>query len=141
MLKCKEISSDIWNYRLGHPRNKVIEHICNKFSYVQSSFGSICDICHFSEQHKLPFQHIDISSLNAFDLIHTDIWGLVNISIVHGHKYFLTIVEDYTRNTWIYLMKVKSKIGSLLHIFVSCGKNQLGKNIKLSYLIMTNSFF
>jgi len=67
MLNCKEISIDIWHYCLGHPGNKVIEHICNKFPYIQSNFDSVCDICHFSKQHKLPFPHSDTSSLNAFD--------------------------------------------------------------------------
>jgi len=68
--------------------------------------------------------------LNTFDLIHVDIWGPVNIVSVYGHKYFLTIVDDYSRHTWIYLMKAKSETETLLHNFATYVKNQFGLNIK-----------
>ena len=70
--------------------------------------------------------------MNVFDLIHTNIWGLINIPFVLGHRYFLTIVDDYTRHIWIYLMKAKSETGLLLHNFVFLfSKNQFGRNIKI----------
>lgn len=98
---------------------------------MHSSFEPVCDICHFSKQHKLPFTHSDTNSLNTFDLIHTDIWqGPVNILFVHGYRYFLTIVDDYTRDTWVYLMKVNSETGTLLHNFATYVKNQFGLYIK-----------
>lgn len=33
-------------------------------------------------------------NLHAFDLVHVDIWGPLSIPSFHGHKYFLTIVDD-----------------------------------------------
>jgi len=66
----------------------------------------------FSKQHKLPFQQSQYVILKAFELIHINIWGpVVNISI-HGLKYFLTVVDDYTRHTWIYLMKSRGETRS-----------------------------
>ena len=38
-------------------------------------------------------------SANPFDLVHIDIWGPFNVSTPARHKYFLTIVDDYTRAT------------------------------------------
>ena len=38
-------------------------------------------------------------SANPFDLVHNDIWGPFNVSTPAGHRYFLTIVDDYTRAT------------------------------------------
>jgi len=34
VLNYKEINVDIWHCRLGHPGNKIVEHICNNFPYV-----------------------------------------------------------------------------------------------------------
>jgi len=37
-----------------------------------------------------------------FDLIHVDIWGPYFVPSFEGHGYFLTIVDDFSRFTWIY---------------------------------------
>jgi len=34
MLNCKETDIDIWHCRLGHPGNKILKYICNKFPCV-----------------------------------------------------------------------------------------------------------
>jgi len=64
-------------------------------------------------------------------IYHVDIWDLVNISPVHAHRYFLIIMDDYTRHTWIYLKKVKYEIGTLLQNFVTYAKNQFRQSIKI----------
>ena len=43
----------------------------------------------------------------AFNLIHCDVWGPIPTPAVGGFKYFLTIVNDHTRCTWVFLMKSK----------------------------------
>jgi len=70
------------------------------FPYVHSNIKiDVCDICHFANQHKLPFPQSNTKSLDPFNLIHVDIWGRISIPSVHGHRYFLTVVDDYTRHT------------------------------------------
>lgn len=54
--------------------------------------------------------------------IHIYIWGPTNIYIF-GFRYFLTIVDDYTRFTWAMMMKKEAAI--YVHHF------QFGKNIKV----------
>ena len=44
-----------------------------------------------------------------FDLIHCDIWGRYKYSSLSGAHYFLTIIDDYKRFTWIFLMKHKDE--------------------------------
>jgi len=53
-----------------------------------------------------------------FYLIHIDIWGPLGIPSLHGHKYFLTIVNDFSRHTWVHLMKNKSETRDLLQSFI-----------------------
>jgi len=49
VLNCKETDVDTWHCRLEYPRNKILEHMCNNFPYVQSSLKSVCDLCHLSK--------------------------------------------------------------------------------------------
>ena len=47
-----------------------------------------------------------------------------------GFKYFLTIVDDATRATWLFLMKSKSKVKPLFHSFYTMIATQFGLTIK-----------
>ena len=69
-------------------------------------------------------------SQNAFDLIHCDVWGPFAHSTHNGFRYFLTIVDDVTRSTWIYLMKTKSDTRPLLISFYKMISTQFHTNIK-----------
>jgi len=53
------------------------------------------------------------------------------VPTIDGHKYFLTIVDDCTRSTWVYLMKSKSETRPILQSFYLMIKNQFIKSIKV----------
>ncbi|XP_015160329.1 uncharacterized protein [Solanum tuberosum] len=46
------------------------------------------------------FPSSSIRSSACFDLIHVDLWGPYSTSTFDGNKYFLTIVDDFSRLTW-----------------------------------------
>jgi len=73
VLNFKGYDIDLWHFRLGHPYKHIVEQVCKSFPYVNSSSNKQYDICHITEQHKMPFQISGIVSLNTFDLIHIDI--------------------------------------------------------------------
>jgi len=122
---------DLWHFRLGHPGNKTIEQICIRFPYIHFLNKIVCDICHYAKHHKLPFSHSSTTSTAVFDLIHVDIWGPMSIIYVHGHKYFLSIVDDLSRHTWAFMMHSKAETKALLQNFIAYVKNWYGKNIKV----------
>ena len=66
-----------------------------------------------------------------FDVIHVDIWGGYNVLSILGAKYSLTIVDDHTRCTWIYLMKQKSDTRDLLVNFINMAENQFNSKVKM----------
>lgn len=47
------------------------------------------------------------------------------------HRYFLTLVNDYLRVTWVHLLKLKSDAFSAIENFVNMVKTQLGKSVKV----------
>ena len=52
-----------------------------------------------------------------FDLIHVNIWGPYSTPSLNGSSYFLTLADDYSRCTWVFLMKYKSETSSLIQSF------------------------
>ena len=71
-------------------------------------------ICLKAKQTRLPFPLSTIKCHSPFNLLHCDIWGPHKIPTHFGKRFFLTIVDDYTRCTWLFLMNHKSETQHLL---------------------------
>ncbi|WVZ08327.1 hypothetical protein V8G54_021673 [Vigna mungo] len=59
-----------------------------------------------------------------------DIWGPLNTVSIHGHKYFLTLVDDFSRFTWVYLLKSKAEVKIVLPNFIHLIENQFDIKLK-----------
>jgi len=79
-----------------------------KLSAIQIMF---CDIFPLAKQTRLFYSPSTSQSSKApFDLIHCDICGPHKIHTHTGARYFLTIMDDFTRFTWIHFLNFNSEI-------------------------------
>ena len=91
--------------RLGHLSNAKLASIKpNDVPSFTSVENFNYDICPIAKQKRLPFNKSSHLSKSCFDLIHCDLWGPFSVSTIDHCKYFLTIVDDYSRCTWVYLL-------------------------------------
>jgi hypothetical protein len=126
----KDPSCNLWHYRLGHPshsRIKLIQTIVPSISCIQES---VCSICHLAKQRKLPFPISNSFSTSIFELLHCDVWGPMAINSINGSRFFLTIVDDYSRFTWVHLMQHKSQTSSIIQSFSNMVQTQFHTKIK-----------
>lgn len=65
-----------------------------------------------------------------FDLIRCDIWGPYGHPTYDGKIHFLTVVDDCSRFTWIYLLKNKSEATIQIQNFFAYVQTQFNKTIK-----------
>ena len=86
-----------------------------------------------AKQKHLPFVSHNNMSTNPFDLVHIDIWGPFNVSTPTGHKYFLTIVDDCTCATWVYLLCAKADVLIVFPKFFNLIFTQYNTTIKFAY--------
>lgn len=110
-------NSSLRHFRPGHlstPRLRVLQSLHS--SIIVPSFDH-CHVCHLAKQRKLSFPVSSFVSSSCFDLVHVDLWGPATVISVHGHKYFLTIVDDKSRFTWLFLLKSKADARSCLQNF------------------------
>ncbi|KAK9678211.1 hypothetical protein RND81_11G196400 [Saponaria officinalis] len=96
----KPESFELWHQRLGHPADKIVKLI-PMASHFSSNDRKVCDVCHQAKQHRHSFHLSDHIANDIFDLIHCDLWGPYRIPSSCGAKYFLTIVDDYSRSVWV----------------------------------------
>jgi len=67
-----------------------------------------------SKVRKLPFVANNNYSDSSFDLIHYDTWGPIGQPTYNGKHYFLAIVDDHTRYTWVHVMARKDEATHLI---------------------------
>jgi hypothetical protein len=129
--KHKTVDCNIWHMRFGHASHAKLVELNKMFPSITVSKSSIpCDICFYAKQKRLPFPNSSTISANAFDIVHMDIWGPVSIPSILGFKYFLTVVDDKSRFTWLYFLKLKSEASTYVKSFVYMIKTQYNITVK-----------
>jgi hypothetical protein len=116
-LSIKAPSTDAWHYRHGHPSQPRLALLNPLISNVCSNSNNICAVCPLAKQDKLPFLVSHTCTKSPFDIIHCDIWGPLSVNTINGSRFFLTIVDDFSRFTWVYLMHHKSQTKSIIQSF------------------------
>ena len=127
-------STSLWHSRLGHPsfqRLAILQNLVPDVINCSNNKSFDCPIRPIAKQKRLPFQSSVHVSNSCFDLIHVDIWGPYSTPSLNGSKYFFTVVDDFSRCTWTFLMSHKSDVSHLIHSFYNLVVNQFHKTIKI----------
>ncbi|GJV76821.1 putative RNA-directed DNA polymerase, partial [Tanacetum coccineum] len=125
------LSKCIWHNRLGHPADQVLSILKTKLDFEKDNTDNVCDVCHKAKQTREPFPLSEHKSKALGQLVHLDVWGPYKVQSKEGYKYFLTVVDDFTRAVWVFLLKGKDEVFHHIVIFYNLVKNQFDKTIKV----------
>lgn len=90
-----------------------------KGTYVQGCLAeSLCQVCPLAKQSRFSFLTSCMKSTKPFELLHIDVWGPYAHTTQNGCNQFLTIVDDFSRMTWIHFMKNKTDSVSIMSQFL-----------------------
>lgn len=78
----------------------------------------------------MPFPTSSSVSLAPFDLLDMDVWGPVPISSAQGYRYYLLIIDDYSRYSWLFPLHYKSEVKQTLVYFKYYVATQFHTNVK-----------
>ena len=123
-------SLNLWHMRLGHPSPARLKLVSSLLSSNNISYDNNCTVCPMAKQTRLPFPLSSILTHAPFDLLHCDIWGPHKVPTHSGACCFLTIVDDFTRCTWTFLMQNKSKTQTILKSFIDFAYTQFHAYVK-----------
>ncbi|GJU36840.1 ribonuclease H-like domain-containing protein [Tanacetum coccineum] len=82
-----------------------------------------------TKQTREPFPLSDHVSTELGELVHLDLWGPYKVTSREGFRFFLTIVDDFSRAVWDYLLKSKTKVFENVLVFYNIIKTQFKWNI------------
>ncbi|KAG7582826.1 Integrase catalytic core [Arabidopsis suecica] len=127
-----------WHYRLGHPSFSILKSVISSYSLpcIQSnSVSSLCSDCAINKTHKLPFSQSSIHSTRPLEYVFTDVWSSP-VTSIDNYKYYLVLVDHYSRYTWLYPLKLKSQVRETFVAFKALVENRL--NTKIGTLFSDN---
>ena len=126
-----QLAKDVWHNRLGHPSSKVLNLLpISGFSSSSDFDNKACDICMQAKQTKDVFPTSLNKTMDVFQLVHCDLWGPYRITSNNGSRYFLTLVDDFSRALWIYLLPDKTSAPTQLKNFIALVERQFNKQVK-----------
>jgi len=122
MEKCED--AKIWHYRYGHLSWKGL-----KILMKENMVRDLPELQEIETKYKdflLGKQHREAIPKTAqwrasqkLELIHSDLCGPIKPSSNSGNKYFMTFTDDFSRKTWIYILKDKSRAFETFKVFKS----------------------
>ncbi|KAK8933850.1 hypothetical protein KSP39_PZI015291 [Platanthera zijinensis] len=69
-----------------------------------------CEDCIFSKSHRLPFPITATwRAQEPLELVHADLWGPAPTPSLGEMRYYLCIIDDFSRFSWIFFLKQKSE--------------------------------
>lgn len=132
-------SAQLWHRRLGHLNydslNQLKEDSAKgiKFTNDSTAVKSPCIQCLKGKHSRQPFKVNKNKQLaeNKLDLIHTDLCGPMPTESWSGKRYMLTFIDDHSRKVFIYFLKYKSEVKTIVQEFVAMVETECGTKVKV----------
>ena len=122
------------NCLLGHLSLSLLKKLFPQFSSLSLLN---CESCQYAKLHRVHLSpRVNKRAFAPFELIHSDVWGHCPVISPTVFKYFVTFVYDFSRVTWLYLMKIRSELFS--HFTAFCTKIKTQFHIPVQILRSDN---
>ena len=118
MQKClKTVTKDdswLWHLRFGHLGFTGLK-LLSKAKMVNglpeiNQPEHLCEACIKGKQHRQSFPTGGSRrARRLLEIIHSDIAGPFDILSLGQNRYYLTFIDDFSRKSWVYIIKEKSE--------------------------------
>nr|KYP40915.1 Retrovirus-related Pol polyprotein from transposon TNT 1-94 [Cajanus cajan] len=122
------LSLKLLHDHLGHPSLSKLKLLIPILKNLEE-LG--CESCQLGKHVRSSFpKQTDKRCNSIFTTIHYNIWGPSRVTSF-GFRYFVTFIDEFSRCTWVYLMKDHYELLSIFMSFFNEIKNQFGRIIKI----------
>lgn len=99
--------SELWHCRLAHLHYDALpklKKLVSGIPDVQAHQDGVFQVVRVE-----PFPSSKNKTTDILHLIHSDICGSMPVHFIGGNLYYITFINDFSRNTWIYYLKHKDE--------------------------------
>ncbi|KRZ71003.1 Retrovirus-related Pol polyprotein from transposon TNT 1-94 [Trichinella papuae] len=122
-----------WHRRMGHRDPEAIrklnkEQLANGIEICKCDAENDCEICLTGKMTSTPFTKVANRAKKQIELIHSDICGPMPTATPSDHRYIMTLIDDYSRFTVVYLLKTKDEAVDRIKDYVATLHTRFGRN-------------
>jgi hypothetical protein len=125
----------LWHQRLGHIGEKGLQALHGKGMVEGMSNCTLdfdfCEHCIYGKQNQVRFSSGATREKGILELVHSDVFGPVHVPSLGKSVYYVSFIDDFSRNTWIYFLQKKSEVFGKFKEFKALVENQTEKKIKV----------
>ena len=96
---------------LHHPSLRMLRDMVTGLPEFSTKHSDVFRGCALGKYTKTVFPSSDIRSAGVLDLIHSDFCGPMSSVSLRGFEYYVTLIDDHSRKTWIYFLRSKKSEG------------------------------
>jgi len=126
----------VWHNRLGHRDPNAISLLdknegARDFHIKPCDVLQACECCIKAKMTKVPTpKKSESTTTEVLELIHTDICSPMQTVTPAGNRYFMTMIDDYSKHCTVYLLKNKSEAASKITEFIKSAETKFQKTPK-----------
>jgi FtsZ-binding cell division protein ZapB len=126
----------LWHRRLGHLHFDHLIKLRNRaavrdFPEISKPHDIVCKPCQMGKLTRTQFKSKSFpSSSKPLQLVHMDLCGPSRKEGTGKENYFMLVIDDYSRLTWVAFLKEKSEAFAKFKHFKALTENQTGRKIK-----------
>ena len=81
--------------------------------------------------HRFHLNKTPLGSSSILELVHSDVWGPSPLTSLLSFNYYVIFVDNYSRFTWLFLLKHKNEVPSVFKHFKSMVETQFNSKFKI----------
>jgi len=108
----KESNSNLWHLRMGQLNFQSLvllrkKNMVNGLPYIKLD-DEAHEGCVLGKQQMESFSNKTSKARECLTLLHSNLCGPMEVVSFGNAHYFLTFIDDYSRNTWVYFLQENS---------------------------------
>ncbi|CAI7733638.1 unnamed protein product [Closterium sp. NIES-54] len=135
----------LWHHRLGHPSlprlrgmhsRLLVSGLPRSLPPLPPSPAPPCLPCVEGRQRAAPHSSLFPPTTTPLQTLHMDVWGPANVSGQGRERYFLLVVDDYTRYTTVFPLHNKGEVSAVLIPWICTVRLQLRERFGQDLLVL-----
>ncbi len=134
-LLTQKDETNLWHQRLGHLNFRDLARLSKKgivkdLPKLSKVDNPICKGCQMGSKLESLIRKLHLlGTTRPLELLHMDLAGPTRMESLGGKKYFMVVVDDFSRYTWVAFLREKSKaFNEFLNI---CKRIQVEKDLTI----------
>lgn len=119
-----------WHARFGHRdpsaiKKLLVNDLAEDIMIDNCPIKQICESCIRGKMSRCSFPKKSVScTKEPMESIHTDLCELMSTETPEKRKYVMRLIDDYSRYTYIFLLRSKSQVTEVIKDFIQFSRTQ-----------------